>query len=198
MKRPRGVGDRVQSWASILVGAVVIVGMAWLTLEQSTSARSRRDIADASTSVSVQNTSIDATVATTSVPEASAPVPLDEPDAGLGALLLTFDAALPTSGPRSVKVGIILVQWQGAENAQTSTRSKADALAKAQDLATLAKTDFRKAVAQGDPGSGEDLGRIPRGTLDPRIEGSLFALEAGSVSDVIETPRGYWIVKRNE
>jgi hypothetical protein len=124
---------------------------------------------------------------------------VEDTDAGLAPLSLNLDASvLPTGGPRSVKVGIILVQWQGAEAAGTNTRSKADALTKAQALAQDAKTDFRRAVSQGDPGSDVDLGRIPRGTLDPRIEASLFAMDPGAVSDVIETPRGYWIVKRNE
>jgi hypothetical protein len=119
-------------------------------------------------------------------------------DGGSGtSLSLAFDAApLPTGGPRTVKVGVVLVQWQGAENAGTSTRPKPDAMTKAQELAVLAKTDFRRAVAQGDPGSAEDIGRIPRGTLDPRTESVLFNLPAGEVSDVIETPRGFWIVKR--
>jgi parvulin-like peptidyl-prolyl isomerase len=95
-----------------------------------------------------------------------------------------------------VKVGVVLVSWQGAENAGTNTRPKADALTKAQELAAVAKTDFRRAVTQGDPGSAEDIGRIPRGTLDPRTEAVLFTLPSGEVSDVIETKRGFWIVKR--
>jgi parvulin-like peptidyl-prolyl isomerase len=51
-------------------------------------------------------------------------------------------------------------------------------------------------VLSADPGSAEDVGRIPRGVLDPRTEMAVFSLPPGTVSDVLETPRGYWIVKR--
>ena len=197
------MGDGVQRWSSIAVGAATIVLAGYLTIE-STNAKPRKDPVvttdaggDASSSASA-GTSSDASVAMNDF-DASGAVVADL-DAGLGSpssLALSLDAAaLPTGGPRTVKVGIVLVSWQGAENAGTNTRPKADAASKAQELATLAKTDFRRAVTQGDPGSAEDIGRIPRGTLDPRTESVLFMLPSGEVSDPIETPRGFWIVKR--
>jgi len=136
--------------------------------------------------------------AATSPAEIDASAAVVDNDAGLTSpLAFTLDAApLPTNGPRTVKVGVVLVTWQGAENAGTNTRPKADAMAKASELASLAKTDFRRAVTQGDPGSAEDIGRIPRGTLDPRTESVLFTLPSGEVSEPIETSRGFWIVKR--
>ena len=125
-----------------------------------------------------------------------------EGDAAASVAALSLDlgdsGALPASAPRMLKIGIVLVAWHGAEGATTSARSKADALGRATELAALAKTEFRRAVTQGDPGSSEDIGRIPRGTLDARTEMALFSLSTGDVSDPIETPRGYWIVKRLE
>ena len=49
---------------------------------------------------------------------------------------------------------------------------------------------------RGDSGSIEDLGRVPRGVLEPAPEYVLFTMPAGAVSDPVDTPRGYWIVKR--
>jgi hypothetical protein len=195
------MGDGVQRWASIAVGAATVVLAGYLTIE-STNAKPRKDpvaTTDAGSDAAIASSGgADASVALNDF-DASGAVVADL-DAGLGSpssLALSLDAAaLPTNGPRTVKVGVVLVSWQGAENAGTNTRPKPEASAKAQELAALAKSDFRRAVTQGDPGSAEDIGRIPRGTLDPRTESVLFQLPSGEVSDPIETPRGFWIVKR--
>ena len=44
----------------------------------------------------------------------------------------------------------------------------------------------------------DDIGRMPRGVLEPAVEYTLFTLPVGAVSDPLETPRGYWIAKRTE
>ena len=106
--------------------------------------------------------------------------------------------ALPSGAPRTVKLGVVLVQFEGAEGASSSARAKKDALAVATKLAADAKTDFKRAVAAGDSGSSEDIGRVPRGILDPPTEIAVFSLGVGDISEVLETPRGYWIVKRVE
>jgi len=112
---------------------------------------------------------------------------------------LTFDAGvIPAGAPRSVRLGVVLIQFAGAEGASSAARAKADALAHAQSLLDEARTDFKKAVHEGDTGSSDDIGRVPRGVLDPRTEVAVFRLSSGEVSDVLETPRGYWIVKRLE
>ena len=62
----------------------------------------------------------------------------------------------------------------------------------------VAKHDFAAAVSKGDRGSTADAGRIPRGVLEPPIEYVLFMLDKGAVHPtLIDTPRGYWIVRRN-
>lgn len=199
------MADTIQRWSSIAVGAATIVLAGYLALE-STSIRPRA--ASAATDGGADASTASASSATPTATDAGAAMNdfdasgaiVGDLDAGLGSpssLSLALDAApLSNGGPRTVKVGVVLVSWQGAENAGTNTRPKADAMTKAQELASLAKTDFRRAVTQGDPGSSEDIGRIPRGTLDPRTESVLFTLPSGEVSDVIETPRGFWIVKR--
>jgi parvulin-like peptidyl-prolyl isomerase len=130
---------------------------------------------------------------------------LDEPplmallaqDSGTG---LEGDAggALPSTAPKTVRFGVILVQYRGAQGASPTARSKGEALALARSIADAAKLDFKASVSKGDPGSTDDAGRMPRGVLEPTAEYVLFTLDRGGVSDPIDTPRGLWIVKRNE
>jgi hypothetical protein len=107
-------------------------------------------------------------------------------------------AGLPSGSPKTVRFGVILVQYRGAEFAPPTARPKQEAIALARTLAEAANTDFKAQVGLGDPGSMEDAGRIPRGVLEPAVEYALFMLPRGSVSEPIDTPRGFWIVRRIE
>lgn len=111
---------------------------------------------------------------------------------------LTLDFGLADASTRSVKVGIVLVQFAGAQGALPTARAKPAALELARKLADEAKADFHQAVTHGDSGSADDIGRIGRGILEPQVEGVLFTMGAGQTSEPIETPRGYWVVKRLE
>ncbi len=132
----------------------------------------------------------------------TAPTSIESGDSGSLLMAPIWDAGgldtMPSGAPRSVHLGVVLIQYQGAEGASSSARNKKDALAAAEKVAELAKTDFKKAVKDGDSGSGEDIGRIPRGVLDPRTEVAVFSLGASEIAGPLETPRGYWIVKRLE
>jgi len=89
--------------------------------------------------------------------------------------------------------------YQGAQFAGSDARSKEQARQKAEVTLDLAKHDFAAAVGKGDRGSTADAGRIPRGVLEPPIEYVLFTLDKRTVyPTVIDTPRGYWIVRRND
>jgi len=105
---------------------------------------------------------------------------------------------IPPGAPRNVRFGVVLVAYAGAEDAPRGARSKHDAFDLAQQLAAQAKTDFHAAVRRGDEGSADDVGGMRRGVLEPAPEFVLFSLAPGAVSDPIDTPRGYWIIKRNE
>ena len=62
-----------------------------------------------------------------------------------------------------------------------------------------AQQDFAEAVKKGDRGSTTDAGRIPRGVLEPYLEYVLFTLEKAKVHpEPLDTPRGYWIVRRTD
>lgn len=102
------------------------------------------------------------------------------------------------NAPRQVRFGIVLVQFAGAQGAPATARDQAKAQALAAELVEEAKKDFKAAVKKGDSGSTEDAGRMHRGILEPGPERVLFALGVGEVGGPVETPRGYWIVKRLE
>ena len=108
---------------------------------------------------------------------------------------------LPATAPRQVKIGGVLVVYAGAEAAPKGSRSKAAAKELADKLDADAKNEFHSAVVnlKADQGMAfDEIGLIYRGSLEPAIEYIVFDLPVGGVSDVIETPRGYWIVKRIE
>ncbi|HVY27809.1 MAG TPA: peptidylprolyl isomerase [Polyangiaceae bacterium] len=106
---------------------------------------------------------------------------------------------LPASAPARVGFGAVVFAYRGAQGAPADSRSKEEAKKKALETIELAQKDFSAAVAKGDHGSTTDAGRIPRGVIEPPIEYVLFTLEKGKVHpEPIDTPRGYWVVRRNE
>jgi hypothetical protein len=119
-------------------------------------------------------------------------------DAGVTLLSGEAPPGLPADAPKKVRFGVVLVQYRGAQGAPPTARAREAALALAQELAATAKTDFKAAVDKGDKGSTDDLGYIPRGVLEPAPEYELFSLPKGGVSGPVDTPRGYWIVRRIE
>ncbi len=126
--------------------------------------------------------------------------PREVRDGGVGFVMLDgtpVPPLLPTA-PRNVRFGVVLVSYAGAEDAPRGARPKADAKELAEKLAAQAKSDFHAAVRRGDEGSADDVGSMRRGVLEPAPEYVLFTLQPGTVSDPIDTPRGFWIVKRIE
>jgi hypothetical protein len=119
-------------------------------------------------------------------------------DAGGTLLDGTVPPALPSDVPKSVVFGVILVQYQGAQGAPPNARTRDAAMELAKKLAAEAKQDFRAAVPKGDKGSMDNLGRMPRGVLEPAPEYALFSLKKDGVSEPVDTPRGFWIVHRIE
>jgi PPIC-type PPIASE domain len=125
-------------------------------------------------------------------------------DAGIGVAMPdgTPVPALSFTAPREVRFGVVLVSYTGAQpsagGGKPAARSRADAKALAAKLLATAQQDFHSAVQQGDAGSADDVGRVKRGVLEPAPEYVLFNLDVNAVSGPVDTPRGYWIVKRLE
>jgi hypothetical protein len=105
--------------------------------------------------------------------------------------------SLPDSAPQEVTFGVIVFGYQGAQFAAPSARTKEQAKQKALAALAEAKHDFSAAVAKGDHGSTSNAGRMPRGMLEGAAEYVLFTLAKGEVaSEPVDTPRGYWVVRR--
>lgn len=192
----------MQRGASIVLGTVVLGLAAWLTLEGMRAPRrpEARLAVDAGVRLDLGLAlSADAGVWLNDLP------PLGGADSrsdasGVGNRLPDGRPvpALPPDAPRSVRFGVVLVQYAGAEGAPSTARPRNDASELAAKLAAEAKNDFHAAVRGGDDGSTDDAGRIQRGVLELGIEYFLFTLPVGQTSEPIDTPRGFWITKRLE
>ncbi len=125
-------------------------------------------------------------------------------DAGAGTTMPdgTPVPPLPLMVPHEVRFGVVLVSYAGAQPSagagRVALRSKADAKTLADSLRSSADKDFHAAVLRGDAGSGDDLGHVKLGLLEPAPEYVLFTLPVDGVGGPVDTPRGYWIVKRLE
>ena len=106
---------------------------------------------------------------------------------------------VPATAPTSLSFGVVLFSYAGAQAAPEASRSKDDAKQRAASVIEDAKRDFKAAVSKCDRGSTADAGRIPRGVLEPAVEYALFSLEKGAVHpEPVDTPRGYWVLRRND
>ncbi len=102
------------------------------------------------------------------------------------------------SAPKSVVFGVVVIRYQGAQGARAGTRSYAEARELAAELAELAQSDFEAAVSKGDPGSTGNAGRMFPDVLEPAPQYVLFSLAKGEVGGPVNTPTGFWVVKRLE
>jgi hypothetical protein len=172
-------------------------GMADVTGASGAPARDAGLIASDAAAASVGDLTLDA--APLSPPELVPVATADTPDADFHLADGTLVPALGRGAPAHVRFGVILVTYEGAEGApEKGARHRSEALVLATRLVEDAKGDFHGAVARGDNGSSDDVGAVTRGVLEPGSEAVLFALPVGGVSGVIDTPRGFWIVKRLE
>jgi hypothetical protein len=106
---------------------------------------------------------------------------------------------LPADAPSTVGFGVILFTYKGAQGAPANARPKEEARALAKGIVEAAQKDFAEAVKKGDHGSTADAGHIPRGVLEPDVETALFKLEKGAVNpEPLDTPRGFWVVRRTD
>jgi hypothetical protein len=190
-------------WGTVVVGAVLVVligAMVWKSGRRpSTSA-----VAGAASADRTERAAKSAALDAGAVAEPFLLLRLDA-DGGLASGRESVEVkpddlapGLPTGSPKTVRFGVILVQYRGAELAPPNARPKPEALSLARSLAEAANNDFKAQVQRGDPGSMDDAGRIPRGVLEPAVEYALFMLPRGGVSEPIDTPRGFWIVRRIE
>jgi peptidyl-prolyl cis-trans isomerase NIMA-interacting 1 len=123
-------------------------------------------------------------------------------------------ATSPAPAPSGAKPAVldtivaqhILIGYKGAKRLpKTVVRSRAEAIARADEaLAKLrAGAEFEDMVKEysDDPGSVDRLGllgKFHRKDLDPAFSKAAFALQVEQISDVVETPFGFHIIKRTQ
>ena len=199
----------MQRWITLILGLGVVVLVVAITVRSAPPSPFKAMIdGDASADASSGSSGADASAPSADAASAALKVDSlfpDDGDSGLNIIAdLPVDAPreggipLPPGSPRRVRFGIVLIQYEGAEGADPKARSKNEARAIADKVAAEAKTDFHGAVQHGDSGSADDIGFVQRGVLEPGPEYALFTLAIGGVSDVLDTPRGFWIAKRLE
>jgi parvulin-like peptidyl-prolyl isomerase len=104
-----------------------------------------------------------------------------------------------------VRAAHLVVSFKGADRAPAGVgRSRDEARARAEDAAArLAAGEPWEAVVRtytDGPGKedGGDLGWFARGQLAEPLDAATFALDPGATTSVIETPRGFHILRRVE
>jgi parvulin-like peptidyl-prolyl isomerase len=108
--------------------------------------------------------------------------------------------------PDTIVVQHVLVAYKGSKRVpKTVVRNRLEAKARADEaLAKLrAGSEFEDIVEvySDDPGSVPRrglLGKVHRTDLDPAFSAAAFALQVDQVSDVVETPFGFHIIKRTQ
>jgi parvulin-like peptidyl-prolyl isomerase len=98
------------------------------------------------------------------------------------------------------------VVYSGAKRAPKGvTRTKAQAKARAEEALAKVKSGvpFEDVVKDysDDAGSVDrmgSVGKFTRDKMDPAFSAAAFALKAGGVSDVVETPFGFHVIKRTQ
>jgi len=115
-------------------------------------------------------------------------------------------SAAPKPPPESIACQHVLIAYKGAKNAPPNvTRTKAQAKARAEEVLAKARAgeDFA-ALAQtysDDQGSRERLGSAGKFKRDGMVKpfsDAAFALQVDQISDVVETPFGFHVIKRNQ
>lgn len=183
----------MQKWKSVifltflaLVGLILALGRVAKTQRAVRVASARADVSASSTSVAGPAPSV--------AEELLAPAASSSASPTDGAQLTT---PLPANAPNEVVFGAIIVTFNGAQGASAKSRTKEAAFELAKQIVEKAQTSFEDAVKMGDPGSMANAGSMRRGILEPQVEYALFTLSKGALyPEPVETPRGYWIMRR--
>jgi parvulin-like peptidyl-prolyl isomerase len=108
--------------------------------------------------------------------------------------------------PEEIRASHILIMHHESRSVPPNiTRSRDEARARAQEVLGRVRRgeDFAALARQfsDEPGadrSAGDLNRFRRGMMVAPFEQAAFALQVGQVSDIVETPFGFHIIKRTE
>jgi hypothetical protein len=118
----------------------------------------------------------------------------------------TATTTATATAPDTIIAQHVLVAYKGAKRMPKGVvRSKGEAKARAEEaLAKVrAGTAFEEVVKaySDDTGSADrmgSVGKFHREDMDPNFSKAAFALKVGEVSDVVETPFGFHLIKRTQ
>jgi peptidyl-prolyl cis-trans isomerase SurA len=115
-------------------------------------------------------------------------------------------AAAPGPVQELLEVRVLVVSYVGADNARaTITRTKEQALERAQMIARMAKSGDRLAELvrkySDRQGASEDLGLFrlrpaQPGAFGKEVGQAALGLTPGAISDPVDTPSGYFVIER--
>lgn len=119
---------------------------------------------------------------------------------------LKKEAALRAREPKSIAAKHILIMHDKSERKPPEVhRTKEEAKKRAEECLAKARkgADFDALVAEytDEPGGAErkgDLGTFEKKTMVKAFGDAAFALEVGQISNVVETPFGFHVIKRTE
>lgn len=108
--------------------------------------------------------------------------------------------------PTEVKASHILISYKGADRADANiSRSKEEAKQEASRIRNLIineNQDFAEMASKHSDGpsktKGGDLGKFKFEVMAKAFSEAAFALDVGSVSEVVETGFGFHVIKRTE
>jgi peptidyl-prolyl cis-trans isomerase D len=95
---------------------------------------------------------------------------------------------------------MVEVPADASETTRRAAREKAQALARqaAANPAQFAELARQHSQDAGSAGNGGDMGWLAQGTWSGPLEQSIFSLNKNQISDVVETPSGFHIIKVTE
>ncbi|NQT87613.1 peptidylprolyl isomerase [bacterium] len=108
--------------------------------------------------------------------------------------------------PEEVAASHILIAYKGSDKADAKiTRTKDEARTRAEEALTKAKAedaDFAKLAEEYSDGpsktKGGDLGTFKKGAMHKNFEAAAWKLEVDALSDIVETPFGFHVIKRTK
>jgi hypothetical protein len=135
----------------------------------------------------------------------------DEPGARTATSTLPAAPSAPAApaanaGPATIGASHVLVMHRGSERVPPNvTRTREEARARIEDVLRRARAgqDFAALAREfsDEPGaatSAGSLGTFGRGAMVPAFERAAFALGVGQISDIVETPFGFHVIKRTQ